>query len=444
MVSYSGKTVKKRFEDPRLLTGKGSFVDDIVLPGMLHVYVLRSPHAHAHIRSIDVSPALRLPGVVTVLTGEDLTGVLKAVPAEVMPDQAAPSEGGRADEMTSLEQPVLATNKVCYVGQAVAMVVAQERYLARDAAELVEVDYELLPLVLDPLEAMKDDAVPVHQELGTNVELRIFREGGDLEAAFAQADRIVRQRFEVPRLAPAPMENRGVVAHHRSQDDSLTVWDSTQEPYNVRSHLAEALDRPESSVRVIAPDVGGGFGEKGSMFPEELSVPYLSIILGRPVKWVEDRQENMLAFHGRGHTVDVEAAVKNDGSILGMRVRLVADLGAYCVDATAIVPLLAAHRIAGPYGTPAMSVEVPWRGNEQASHRAVSWRWRAGGRLLYGAHCRPDSQGAGLGPCGGKEEELHSIRSLPLHDTHRPHLRLRRLFQRAGPCTGAGGILDLA
>ncbi len=356
MVSYSGQPLK-RFEDPRLVTGGGSFVDDIVLPDMLYAYVLRSPHAHARIRSIDVSAARNMSGVVAVLTGGDLADEVKVVPTRAISDQAVSSApGGMVDELNGREQPVLATDKVCYVGQAVAMVVAQERYLARDAAELIRVGYEPLPPLMDPFEAAT--ATPIHQELGTNMGMRIYREGGDLEGAFAQADRVIQQRYDVQRLAPAPLENRGVLAHYQPQEDLLTVWDSTQEPHQVWRHLAHLLNRPEDRVRVIAPDVGGGFGEKGCLFPEEVSVPYLSLRLGRPIKWVEDRQENMLAFHGRGHIVDVEAAVKNDGSILGMRVRVVADLGAYFVSSTTAVPLLAGHRIAGPYKIPAMSAEV--------------------------------------------------------------------------------------
>jgi carbon-monoxide dehydrogenase large subunit len=348
---YSGQPLK-RVEDPMLVSGKGSFADDIQLPDMLYASILRSPYAHAHLRSIDVSVARRLPGVAAVLTGADIAGILKEVPTRAMVD------GWDVDEMKPVEQPVLAGNKVCYVGQPVAIVVAQHRYLARDAVEHIQVDYDPLPPLLDPLEAMREDAAPIHQEMGINVGLRIYHQGGDLEAAFAQADRVIQQRYQVQRLAPVPLETRGVVAHYQPQDDFLTVWNSTQAPHRVRRYLAQLLNRPERGVRVIAADVGGGFGEKGCMFPEDVAVPYLSLLLGRPVKWVADRQENMLTFHGRGHTVDVEAAVKRDGSILGMRVRIIADLGAYFLLSTPAVPFLAGHRIAGPYKTPAMRVEV--------------------------------------------------------------------------------------
>jgi aerobic carbon-monoxide dehydrogenase large subunit len=350
-MSYAGQPLK-RFEDPKLVTGRGSYVDDVQLPGMLYAAVLRSPHAHARIRSIDASAARHQPGVVTVLTGADTGGVLNDVPTRAMAGDLS------VDEMKLVEQPVLARGKVCYVGQPVAIVVARDRYQARDALEGILVDYEPLIPVLDPMVAMREDATPIHPEVGTNIGLRVCHEGGDVAAAFAQADRVIQQRYHVQRLAPVPLETRGVAAHYQADDDLLTVWNSTQAPHRVRRYLAPLLKRPESRMRVIAADVGGGFGEKGCMFPEDVVVPYLALILGQPVKWVADRQENMLTFHGRGHTVDVEAAVNRDGSILGLRVRIVADLGAYCLMSTALVPFLTSHRIAGPYKTPAISVEV--------------------------------------------------------------------------------------
>jgi carbon-monoxide dehydrogenase large subunit len=348
---YSGQALK-RFEDLRLLTGRGVFVDDVQLPGMLHVAVLRSPHAHARIRSIAASAARAAPGVMAVLTGADTAGVLPPVPTRAMVG------GWEVAEMRAVEQPVLARDKVCYVGQPVAAVAATDRYRARDAAALIEVDYEPLPAVLDPLAALQDQVGPIHEEIGTHVGLRVVHVGGDLEAAFAAADRVVAQRYHVQRLAPVPLEPRGVAAEYRPQDDFLTVWNATQAPHRVRRYLAQSLRRSESRVRVIAADVGGGFGEKGCMFPEDLLIPYLAVLLRRPVKWVAERHENMLTFHGRGHTVDVEAAVKGDGTVLGLRVRIVADLGAYFLLSTPAVPFLASHRIAGPYRIPAMRVEV--------------------------------------------------------------------------------------
>ena len=345
---YIGQSVK-RFEDPRLLTGQGAFLDDLQLPGMLHAAVLRSPHAHARLMSIDTTAARHLPGVVAVITADDLEGVVEPVPTR---------QETEADALQPPVHPVLARGKVCYVGQPVAIVVAQDPYLAQDAREMIQVDYAPLTAVIDPLEAVQANAPIVHQELGTNIALRTLNAGGDFAAALAQAEHIVRQRYRVQRLAPAPLETRGIVASYQPQEDVLTVWDSTQHPHTIRDHLATVLHRPESSIRVAAPDVGGGFGEKGGLYPEEIAMPYLAMRLGRPVKWVEERWENMLAFHGRGHTVDVEAAVQRDGTLLGLRVQIVADLGAYFLMSTPTVPLLASHRLAGPYTTPAMHVEV--------------------------------------------------------------------------------------
>ena len=268
----------KRFEDPKLITGKGSYVDDIQLPGMLHAYVLRSPHAHARIKSLNVSSALVLPGVLEVLTGSELAKVVPGMPErDLQGDQTI-------DESHPPQQPVMAVDRVCYVGQAVAIVVAEERYLARDGADLIEVDYEPLPVILDPLEALKDDSKPMHPDVDSNVVLRSWRGAGDVDAALAEADQVIQQRYLVQRLAPAPMETRGVLAHYLPQEDFLTVWSSTQEPHELKKHLTELLNRPNDKVRSIAPDAGGGFGEKGVLFPEEVAVPYLSMALGRPVK----------------------------------------------------------------------------------------------------------------------------------------------------------------
>jgi carbon-monoxide dehydrogenase large subunit len=347
-VIYLGQSLR-RFEDPRLLTGQGRFVDDITLPGMLHAVVLRSPHAHAAITSIDVGAARHATGVVAVVTAADLEHVATHIPTRRNAD---------ADELRPPEHPVLARDKVCYVGQPVAIVVAQDPSMAQDALELIQVVYAPLPAVIDPLKALHPDTPVVHPELGTNSVLKVTSGGGDLATAFAQADHVVRQQYQVQRLAPVPLETRGVVADYHPQDDRLMVWDSTQNPHGIKTRLAQLLGRPERSLRVVTPDVGGGFGEKGCVFPEEVAIPYLAIQLRRPVKWVENRRENQLAFHGRGHTVDVEAAARNDGTLLGLRVQIVADLGAYFLLSTPTVPVSTSHRLTGPYTTPAMRIEV--------------------------------------------------------------------------------------
>ena len=347
MTTYTGQSIR-RFEDHRLLTGQSSFVDDMTRTGLLHALMIRSPHGHARIRSIDVSAAVALPGVAAVVTAQDMADIA----------QLPTRESSDADEMHPPKHPALAVDKACYAGQPVAIVLADNIYTAQDAVDLVNIDYEILPAVIDPLTATSDGTPVIHEHLGTNQVLRTVNAGGDLDGAFASAECVIRQQFDVQRLAPAPMEPRGLLAEYDAGSDLLTVWDSTQHPHEIREHLSHLLERPLDSVRVVCPDVGGGYGEKGCFFPEELSIPYLAMKLGRPIKWVESRQENMLCFHGRGHSIDLEAAAQSDGTLLGIRVRVVADLGAYFFMSTPTVPILTSHRLTGPYRTPAMSVEV--------------------------------------------------------------------------------------
>ena len=287
------------------------------------------------------------------LTGEDIAGALADIPCSVSAAE------WNVDLLKVPEVPALAKGKVYYVGQAVAVVVARERALARDAVDLIKAEYEPLRPLLDPLESSLEASTAIHEELGKNIGLRINydRQGNRLDEAFASADRVVRHQFTTQRLAPFPMETRGCIAQYEPQNDLLTVWASIQNAHRFRRTLAGILGRPEENVRVVAPDVGGGFGEKG-LFPEDLMVAHLAISLGQPIKWIADRQENMLGFHGRGHTVDIEAAVKTDGSILGIRLKTVADGGGYIAPPTIAPPYLASHRIVGPYRTPAARVEV--------------------------------------------------------------------------------------
>jgi carbon-monoxide dehydrogenase large subunit len=347
MTTYIGRPLK-RFEDPRLVQGQGTFVADLQFPGMLHAVVLRSPHAHARLLSIDTAAARALPGVVAVLTAQDIAGAVRDIPPRPTPEL----EGVQVPE-----HPVLARDKVCYVGQPVAVVVAQSLYVAKDALELLRVAYQPLPPIVDPLAAAQDAAPPLHAAFGTNVAMRLRLGRGDLQAAFAQADRIVRGRYDVPRLAPAPLECRGLVAHYQPAEQRLTLWASTQVPHKVKRYVEALLHEPPREVRVIAPDVGGGFGQKVEIWPEDLALSFLAMRLERPIKWIEERRENMLAYHGRGYSAEVEAAVERHGTILGMRFRIVADIGAYFLNSTSGPPINAAHRVAGPYAIPVMDVE---------------------------------------------------------------------------------------
>jgi carbon-monoxide dehydrogenase large subunit len=238
------------------------------------------------------------------------------------------------------------------------VVVAQNPAVARDAVECVVVDYEPLSPILDPDAAVQSQAPVIHAALGTNVALRVRQRAGDVEATFAQADHVIRQRYVVPRLVPAPLETRGVLAHYQPQENLLIVWNSTQAAQRVKHYLSRLLNRPEEGLRVIAPDVGGSFGIKDCIFPEDVLVPYLALHLREPVKWVEERREDMLAYHGRGMSLDIEAAVRGDGVLLGVRVRVVADIGAYFLLTTSSAPFNAVRRITGPYHIPAVDLEL--------------------------------------------------------------------------------------
>ena len=349
-MDYLGQPLK-RFEDARLLTGNGLFIDDIKLQDMLYAVVVRSIHAHARIRSIDTSGAIRLAGVVDVLTGRDLEGVLSNIPIREMGDRSV-------DEFNPPGHPVLAQDKVCYVGQPVAVVVADDPYLARDGAESVIVEYDVLTPVIVPEQAANLETLIIHADIGTNVAIRSIQEGGDIEMAFTEADHVVRQRFQIQRLAPSSIEGRGVVADYNSSEDFLTVWDSTQAPHQIKRYLAQSLERAEETIRVASPDVGGSFGIKDCMFSEDILIPFLSLRLKRPVKWIEERQENLLTYHGRGMSLDLEAAVKSNGRLLGIKASIVADIGAFFYFTTPFPLFNAARRITGPYDIPAVKAEI--------------------------------------------------------------------------------------
>ncbi len=343
---YFGQPVKRN-EDPRLLTGRALFVDDVDLPGMLHVAFLRSDLAHARIRSIDVSRARQRPGVVAVYTAEDLGDYWRHGPLLVPPP---PVEGIVFHQRT---QVTLAKDKVRHAGEAVALVVAESRYLAEDALEDIFVDYEPLPAVVH-LEDAVQDRVLVHEELGTNVSAHVVQRKGDYEGARAQADVVIRRRFVYDRGTAAAMENRGIVAHWDPKAESLTVWDTTQAPIPIRNGLAAMLGLSEHQVRVIAPFIGGGFGPKIMMFyPEEMLLPWVSMQLERPVKWIEDREENFYATtQERGQIHDAEIALTRDGRVLGVRDVFLHDQGAYAPYGLT-VPINSQCTLLGPYDVPA-------------------------------------------------------------------------------------------
>lgn len=343
---YVGQRVK-RTEDPRLIKGLAHYVDDIGLPGTLHVAFVRSVYAHAKITGIDTSAALETPGVVAVYTGAHVNDKIGPVPcAGSLPDLKVP------------DHRVLAKDKVYFMGHPIAAVVATDRYAARDAADLVVVDYDDLPVVTDVEEAAKGGTI-IHESFGDNIAYRLTSGEGDIDAAFAAADRTVKQRVLHRRLAPIAMEPRGVLARYFPGEEELTLWSSTQIPHLMRTQVALMIGIPENKLRVITPEVGGGFGSKLNVYAEEALLGWISMQLGKPVKWIETRRENMQAtIHGRGQVGDVEIAFKNDGTLTGLRYSVFADLGAYHQLLTPAIPTLTGLMLSGAYKIPAIQMNI--------------------------------------------------------------------------------------
>jgi carbon-monoxide dehydrogenase large subunit len=323
----------RRKEDERLVTGRTNWTDNIVLPGMLHMAVLRSPMAHARISRIDVSPALQRPGVIAAYSGDDLGDANGSIPC-VWPV---------TDDIVMPPHRCLATDEVRYVGDAVAVVIARNRYAAADALEAIEVDYEPLPPVLDMPAALQADSTLVHSESGTNKCYTWEFAGGDYEAAKAKADRVFTRNYVNQRLIPMAMEPRAVVANPTGPGGEITIWSATQIPHVLRVLLALVTGIPENKIRVIAPDVGGGFGSKLQLYREEVLAVTIANKLGRPLKWTESRSENaQVTHHGRDQLQEIELAVTNEGKILGLRVNLTANMGAYLHIITPGIPILGA------------------------------------------------------------------------------------------------------
>jgi aerobic carbon-monoxide dehydrogenase large subunit len=338
-----GARVARR-EDPRLLTGQGSYVDDHRPARMLYAAFLRSPHAHARIRRLDASAALALPGVAAVLTGEDIRHSSKPVRA-----------ASRTPNVKTTSYPPLALGKVRHVGEAVAMVAAESRYVAEDAVERIVVDYEPLPVVRD-VESALDPASPVlHDEAQTNLLVSREFARGDVDAAMAGAAVVVRERFRFHRHTPVCMENRGCLGEYATASGALTLRSSAQCPGLVRDVLADLLDIPEHLIRVIANDVGGGFGAKASLYPEEIATCVMARRLGRPVKWIGDRREDLLATtHAWDEIVDAELGLDQDGAIVGLRAEVTVDVGGYSIYpwTAAIEPVQTISFLPGPYRVP--------------------------------------------------------------------------------------------
>ena len=337
-----GARIKRR-EDPRLIQGLAHYVDDIKLPDTLHVAILRSPYAHARINAIDTAAAQNLPGVKAVVTGDDIKDTIGGIPCAATDPEGFPG-------IKVPHHPVLATDKVRFVGEPIAAVAATDAYIARDALDLIEVDCDLLGAVNSADAALAEGAPVLHEDWDDNLAFTWQIAGGDIDAAFAEADHIVSQRIDHQRLVPNPIETRGVLAQYTRGKDQLTLWSSTQIPHLLRTQLSIMLDMAENHVRVIAPEVGGGFGCKLNVYAEEALIGHLAKQLDQPVKWIESRRENFLhTIHGRDQVGQVELAVNSDGAILGLKYTVTADVGAYYQLLTPAIPTLTGLMLCGSY-----------------------------------------------------------------------------------------------
>lgn len=347
----------KRVEDRRFLTGRGEYVDDVAAVGALHVAFVRSIYAHARIRGIDRTQAQAAPGVVAVVTAEDLGPVNGPHPHPTWFPPHPPLQAA-VNPMTRPERIwLLAADRVRFVGEAIVAVVATDRYLAEDAARLVLVDYEPLPVIWSAEAGQEPGAPLLNPEWGDNVAAHFVIGSGDTDGAFERAHRVVRRRLRHGRAICTPIEGRGVLAQPDRRSGDLTVWSSSQQPHWLRDALERLFRIPGDRIRVVAPDVGGGFGLKSMVYPEELLIPQLALRLGRPVKWVETRRENLLsATHARDQVHDIELAVDEDGTILALRDRFLVDAGCASVENIVCAYNTACH-LPGAYRIPAMRIE---------------------------------------------------------------------------------------
>ena len=368
-----GQRVKRR-EDPRLIQGLGTYVDDIKLVGMQHLAFKRCDIAHGSITSLDTSAAEVMDGVEAVFSGAQIAEFLAPMPIGT----PFPSPDHRA----------VANDVVRYVGEPVAVVVARDRYVARDAADAIRVEYEELPAVIDPEEAMKGSPAVIHKDFANNHAVGPFHSGTGVDAdgnaddtaidqAFADAEVTIQQRMVNQRLAPTSIEPRGVVAHYEPGKDAMTVWSSTQNPHILRTFIALLTGLGEHQVRAVAPEVGGGFGSKINIYGEEYVAAVVSKRLGIPVKWVEDRSEAFVAtIHGRDIIGYVDVAAKRDGTVLGLKMQLIADIGAYNMLLTAAIPTLTQLMVSGTYAFPAIRATV----TEVFTNKTPTDAYRGAGR----------------------------------------------------------------
>jgi len=345
--SFFGERLRRK-EDPRLLTGRGLYLDDVWQPDVIHLGILRSAYAHANIKSVDLSKALRKHSVVASLSGDEVAESSNPLPIVIkLPGQRSPDWFAAARRTAR------------YTGEAICAVAVENRYQIRDVIEEIDVDYEPLPAVVDPEAALSTDATVLHRGWDNNVALRLGFSGGDIDAAFDNAQFRIKKRYKIGRCAGVCLETRGVIADYDKVTKTLTLWSSTQCPHLLRTQLAEVLDFPENRIRIIAPEIGGAFGNKHDTYPEEVLAALMSMKTGRPVKWVGDRQEEFLStVQAREQIHYVEAAASREGKILGLRDKIIADFGSY-LHARTVGPAYATARLLlGPYRIPSCDIQV--------------------------------------------------------------------------------------
>lgn len=406
--SWVGKSIKRK-EDLRLLTGQGQYAADIVLPFMLEVAFLRSPHAHARIRGIDASRALALPGVIDVRTGKDFAHL-----GPILTDLSVPSLPGVTKRPIFTPMPI---DEVLYMGDLVAVVVARDRYIAEDALDLIVVDYEPLPALLDPEAALAPGAARVYADWSDNLVYQQRFHNGDVESAFAAADLVVAERFRGHRCGATPMEPRVTLATY-SQSEGLTVWLTTQRSHIKRHLLGEYFKIPDRRIRVIAPpDVGGGFGVKAPLYREDLVICHLAMMLGKPVRWIENRQENLANIgQERDQIHDLEIALARDGRILALRDRMLTDCGDARVPiyVSFSMPWLGAMYLTNGYDIPNIDIDLKC----VVTHKAGLTPSRAFGSFVprFAIDRIVDIAARRLGLDVLAIRELNAIKSFP-HDT---------------------------
>jgi aerobic carbon-monoxide dehydrogenase large subunit len=373
---FVGRRVRRK-EDLRLITGSGRYVADLKVAGAVEATFLRSSFAHARIGSIDTSGAASADGVLKVLTAEDVEGEIEPFTRFVDQEHVPPQlEEAISPEVKPCPMRVLASERVRYVGQPVAVVVAGSRYQAEDAVERISVDYEPLEALVDAEKALEPGAQAIHEHLGDNRQASYEVDVGDVDGAFSDADLTFSLTIRTPRVSANPLETRGVLASYDAARGEMTIWISTQVPYMVRTRVAEMLHLPEEVIRVIAPEVGGGFGPKVNIYPEDIIVPYLALVLGRPVRWIEDRREHLLSTaHSRDQVHRVEVACMSDGHITAIRDHFLLDCGAYNPFSITCAYNTAAH-LRGPYAIPNYRI----RGDCVLTNKMPNVPYRGAGR----------------------------------------------------------------